>query len=106
MVRQDADRVRCERQARLNLTINLPQALDILDKQLARPVKKRNGEKEYPAFNSWAPISRHHSIMTRGPDRVRKIALDVVPLCSASQRFCAPYEGVRPGQGGGADSHG
>jgi hypothetical protein len=46
MVRQDADGVRCERQALLNLTINLPQALDMLDKQLARPIKKRNGEKE------------------------------------------------------------
>ena len=57
MVRQDSDGVRCERQARLNRTINLPQVLDMLDKQLAGPVNKRNGEKEYPAFDSWAPIS-------------------------------------------------
>jgi hypothetical protein len=57
----------------------------MLDKQLARPVKKRNGEKEYPAFDSWAPISRHHHIMTREPDCVRKIALEVVPGCSASK---------------------
>src|SRR4029453_7723974 len=85
MVRQDADGVRCKQQARLNRTINLPQALDMLDKQLARSVKKRDGEKECPAFDSWAPISRHYPIMSQEPDRVRKIALDVVPGCSASQ---------------------
>ena len=85
MIRQDADGVRCKRQARLNRTIDLPQALDMLDKKLARPVEKRNGEKEYPAFDSWAPISRHHRTMTRESDRVRKIALEVVPGCSALQ---------------------
>jgi len=57
MVWQDADGVRCERQARLNRTIDLSQALDMLDKQLAGSINKRNGEKEYPAFDSWAPIS-------------------------------------------------
>jgi hypothetical protein len=35
MVRQDADGVRFERLARLNRKINLPQVLDLLDKQLA-----------------------------------------------------------------------
>jgi hypothetical protein len=63
MIRQDADCVRCEWQAGLNRTINLPQALDLLDKQLAGPVEERNGEKEYPAFDSRAPISRHRCSM-------------------------------------------
>jgi hypothetical protein len=74
MVRQDADSICCERQAHLNRTINLPQVLDMLDKQRAGPVKKRNGEKEYPAFDSWAPISRHQQNMAREADGVRKIA--------------------------------
>jgi len=63
MVRQDADGIRYERQAHLNRTINFPQVLDVLDKQLARPVKKRNGEKECPAFDLWSPVSRHHRTM-------------------------------------------
>jgi len=83
MVRQDADGVCCERQACLNRTIHLPQTLDMLDKQLAGSVKKRNGEKEYPAFDTWAPVSRHHSIMAREPGGVRKIAVDLVPSRSA-----------------------
>jgi hypothetical protein len=85
MVRQDADGIRCERQAHLNRTINFPQGLDMLDKQLARSVKERNGEEEYPAFEPWAPISRHQRIVAREPHRVRKIALDAVPGCHASQ---------------------
>jgi hypothetical protein len=28
------------------------------------------------AFDSWTPLSRHHGIMGREPDGVRKIALD------------------------------
>jgi hypothetical protein len=35
MVRQDADGVRFEWQARLERTINLPQAFDMFDKKLA-----------------------------------------------------------------------
>jgi hypothetical protein len=35
MVRQDTDGVRFERPARLNRTINVSQALDMFDKQLA-----------------------------------------------------------------------
>jgi len=65
MVRQDADGVRLERQARLNCAIDLPQALDMLDKQFAGPVDKREREKEYPAFDCWTPASRHHRIMAR-----------------------------------------
>src|SRR5215813_376284 len=57
----------------------------MLDEQLAGPVNKRNSEKEYSAFDSWAPISRHRHIIAREPDRVRKIALDAVPSSSASQ---------------------
>jgi hypothetical protein len=63
MVRQDADGVRFEWQARLDRTINLPQAFDMFDKKLAGAVSKYNGEKEYPAFDFWAPISRHSRIM-------------------------------------------
>jgi hypothetical protein len=63
MVREDADGVRFERQARLDRAINLPQASDVLDKKLAGPVSEHNSEKEYPAFDFWAPISRHHRIM-------------------------------------------
>jgi hypothetical protein len=59
MVRQDADGVRLKRPARLNRMINLPQVLDLLGKQLACAVNKHNREKEYPTFDSWAPISRH-----------------------------------------------
>jgi hypothetical protein len=33
----------------------------------------------YPAFDSWTLLSRHHGIMGREPDGVRKIALDAVP---------------------------
>ena len=65
MVWQNADGVGFERQARLNRTINLPQALDMLDKQFAGPVKKREREEEYPAFDCWTPISRHQRIMAR-----------------------------------------
>jgi hypothetical protein len=74
MVWQDADGVCFERQARLNRTISLPQAVDILDKQHAGPVGKHNREKEYPASDFWAPIPRHDRIMTSRADRVRKIA--------------------------------
>jgi hypothetical protein len=80
MVWQDADGVCCKRQPRPNRTIHIPQTLDMFDKQLARPVKKRNGEKEYPAFNSWAPIPRHQRMMAREADCVRKIALNPAGL--------------------------
>jgi len=63
MVRQDADGVRFERPARLYRTINLPQAFDMFDKEFAGPVSKHNREKVYPAFDFWAPISRHRRIM-------------------------------------------
>jgi hypothetical protein len=62
MIRQDADGVCFEQQARCNRTINLPQAIDVLAKQLAGPISKRNREKEYPAFNSRTPISRHNGL--------------------------------------------
>ena len=74
MVRQDADGVRFERQARLNRAIDLPQALDMLDEELAGPVNKHDREKESSAFDSWAPISRHQQNMAREADGVRKIA--------------------------------
>jgi hypothetical protein len=45
-------------------TIDLPQAFDMFDKELARPISKHNREKEYPAVNVWTPISRHRWIMT------------------------------------------
>ena len=63
MVRQDADSVRFKWQACLDRTINLPQVFDVLDKKLAGPVRQDNREKERPAFNFWAPISRHRRIM-------------------------------------------
>ena len=63
MVRQDADGVRCEWPARLDRTINLPQAFDMYDKKRARPVSKHKREKEHPAFDVWAPISRHRRMM-------------------------------------------
>jgi hypothetical protein len=63
MVRQDADGVRFEWQAHLDRTINQPQAVDMFDKQRARPVKEYNGETEHPAFDFWAAISRHRRIM-------------------------------------------
>jgi hypothetical protein len=44
-------------------TINLPQAFDMFDKKLAGPVSKHNREKEYPAFDFWAPISRHRRVI-------------------------------------------
>jgi hypothetical protein len=62
MVRQDADGVCFEWQVRCNRTINLPQAIDMLDKQRAGPVSKRNREKEYPTFDSRTPISRHSGL--------------------------------------------
>jgi hypothetical protein len=65
MVRQDADGVRFERQARLNRAIDLPQAFDMLDKQFAGPVNKCERVKEYPAFDCWTPISRHQRIIAR-----------------------------------------
>jgi len=64
MIRQDADGVRFEWQARLDRAINLPQAFDMFDKELAGPVSKHNREKEYSAFDFWAPISRHRRIVT------------------------------------------
>jgi len=63
VVRQDADGVRFEWQARLDRTINLPQAFDMFDKKVTRPVSKHNCEKENPAFDFWAPISRHRPNM-------------------------------------------
>src|SRR5262245_24589301 len=93
MVRQDADGVRFERQARLNRAINLPQALYMSDKQVAGPVSKRDREKELAALDVWTPISRHDAIIARDAGRVRKIAVDPVPRSGASQgRFCTPYE--------------
>ena len=65
MVWQNADGAGFERQARLNRAIDLPQALDMLDKQVAGPVNKREREKEYPAFDCWTPISRHQRIIAR-----------------------------------------
>jgi hypothetical protein len=52
VVRQDADGVRFEGQARPDRTINLPPAFDVFDKQLAGPISKHDREKEHPAFNS------------------------------------------------------
>ena len=57
MVRQDADGVGFEWQARLDRTINLPQAFDMFDKKLAGAVSKHHRKKEYPAFDFRAPIS-------------------------------------------------
>ena len=74
MVRQDADGVRFKRPARLDRTINLPQAGDALDQQIAGAVSKHDREKEHPAADSRAPISRHGRIMARAANRVRKIA--------------------------------
>jgi hypothetical protein len=64
MVGQDADGIRFEWQARLDRTINLPEVVDMFDKKRAGPVNKHNGEKEHPAFDLWAPISRHRRIMS------------------------------------------
>jgi hypothetical protein len=50
MVRQDADGVCFEWPARLI-------------KKLARPISEHDREKEYPAFDFWAPISRHRRII-------------------------------------------
>jgi hypothetical protein len=58
-----ADGVCFEWPARLNRTINLPQAFDMFDKKPARPVSEHDREKEYPAFDFWAPISRHCRII-------------------------------------------
>jgi hypothetical protein len=49
-------------QARPDRTINLPQAFNMFDQKLAGPVSKNNCEKN-PAFDLWAPISRHRRIM-------------------------------------------
>jgi hypothetical protein len=57
MVRQYADGVRLERQARLNCAIDLSEAFDLFDQQVTGPVGEHNREKEYPAFDSRAPIS-------------------------------------------------
>jgi hypothetical protein len=51
MVRQDADGVGFEGQARLNRAVDVPQARDMFNKQFAGPVNKREREKEYPAFD-------------------------------------------------------
>ena len=62
MVRQDADGVCFERQVRCNRTINLPQAIDMLDKQPAGPVSKRNRENKVnlsvPELNGFP---KHHA---------------------------------------------
>jgi hypothetical protein len=63
MVGQYADGFCFEWQARLDRTIDVPQALDMFDKQLARPVSKHDREKEHPTFDFWAPIARHRRIM-------------------------------------------
>jgi hypothetical protein len=74
-------------------TINRPQALDMFRKKLRGPVSKHNCKKEHPAFNAWAPISRHRRIMAREAGRVRKIAPTAVPgLQCLAGRFCTPYE--------------
>src|SRR5205807_10535252 len=49
----------------MEAAVDLPQALDMLDKQFAGPVKKREREKEYPSFDCWMPISRHQRIIAR-----------------------------------------
>jgi hypothetical protein len=36
----------------------------MFDKKLAGPVSQHYREKEDPAFDFWAPIARHHRIMT------------------------------------------
>jgi len=75
MVRQDADSVRCKWPACVDRTISLLQACDMFDKEFARPIRKHDREKEYPAFNVRTPISRHRRIIAREADSVRKIAL-------------------------------
>jgi hypothetical protein len=57
----------------------------MFDKKLAGPVSQHYREKEDPAFDFWAPIARHHRIMTGEAGRVRKIAPDAVPRCRALQ---------------------
>jgi hypothetical protein len=51
MVGQYADGFCFEWQARLDRTINVPQALDMFDKKLARPVSEHDREKEHPTFD-------------------------------------------------------
>jgi hypothetical protein len=58
----------------------------MFDKKRAGPVRKHNGEKEYPAFDFWAPISRHLRIMAWEAGRVRKIAW-------RRAKFAAPSRG-------------
>src|SRR5262249_18011552 len=79
--------------ARLDPTINLPQMFDLPDQKLAATISKHNDEKEYPAFDFWAPITRHlpdHAM--RGWPRAQNRP-DAVPGCSALQGdFAHPTE--------------
>jgi hypothetical protein len=85
MVRQDAGGVRFERQARLDCTINLPQAFDMPDKKLAVPVSQHNREKEDPAARFLGgEIATSPDYRMRGGPRAQNRP-DAVPRCRALQ---------------------
>ena len=59
---ENADRDCLEREAFMNRSIDPSQQIDVPDQKVARPVGKRNSEKECAALDVRAPILRHVQI--------------------------------------------
>jgi hypothetical protein len=60
--------------------------LDMFDEKLAGPVGQHDGEEKHPAFDLWAPISRHRRIMGAQKSRSRRATMQRL-----AERFCTPY---------------
>jgi hypothetical protein len=72
----------------LNRRIKLPQAFDLCDENLAGPVSKHNGEKEYPVFNFFK--RRYRDIAGLSHERPAACAKSPLMRC----HFAAPCRAI------------
>jgi len=91
MVRQDADGVCFEWQARLDRTINLPQAFDVFDKKRARPVITTVKKNIPPSMlgRRYLDIAR---LSHERPAACAKSPKRRARIITPRGRFCTPYD--------------
>jgi hypothetical protein len=80
VIRQDADRDRLKRTALLDRSVNLPEAVDLIDKKVTRPFRKNDREKENATLGFSSNVSRHDLSYHRTWWARRQV------------RLCPPYE--------------
>jgi hypothetical protein len=62
VIGQDADRDSFKRTALLDCTVNLPQAVDLIHKKIARPFGENHRENEHAAFEFGSNVPRHDEL--------------------------------------------